>query len=364
MHRSLVSISFIALQALMLPGCGGDDAQATSSSSSSSSNGGFTPYDICAEQHLRDDKVIVCDKPFDAPPYVHLPPAGGLNDYMVSDCTSLWDRDGNARSSIQGPPCEGFYVDEAHLHAFSIYEVTLCGDSIDGPCGAVNPSMIWQFARFAVIDEKAFLAPMTMTSAEGKISAKKMDGTFELDPTLPVRVTFGAPTVSMAQNDGTSSYRVDATIDNLMMGTASADGNCMAPLSMAAAANPFGASTKTSLTLTRVPSMHVAGDDEGVVEFFADDTSLGSDMNPAWFIGPKDLINDKPLVAAKYEGFGHGTPGSIPNITLEIVKGGGATCTPWRGNNLEITRQQIRAGTNTRNQDPQGEERPSLQRPD
>src|SRR5689334_22321690 len=89
MHRALVSVSFIAFSALsILPGCGGDDTQTTStssssSSSSSSSNGGFQPFDICAEQHVRDDHIIVCDKPFDAPPYVHLPPAGGLNDFMV-----------------------------------------------------------------------------------------------------------------------------------------------------------------------------------------------------------------------------------------------------------------------------------------
>src|SRR5262245_15655445 len=128
MQRSLAFISIIAIQAIsILPGCGGDDNQTTStssssSSSSSSSTGGFIPFDICSDQHLRDVTASVCVNPFDAPPYVHLPPAGGLTDYMVSDCTSLWDRDGQPRESIQGPPCDGFYADEAHLHAFSIYE--------------------------------------------------------------------------------------------------------------------------------------------------------------------------------------------------------------------------------------------------
>lgn len=335
MHRSILSISFLALQALALfSGCGGNDNQQTtsgtssSSGSGSSSNGGFMPYDICAEQHVRDDRVIVCDKPFDAPPYVHLPPAGGLTDYMVSDCTSLWDRDGQARTSIQGPPCDGNYVDEGRLHAFSIYEVTLCGDSIDGPCGAGTPLNIWQFSRFAVIDEKAFLAPMTSTSAEGKISAKNADGTFVFEPSLPVRVTFGEAAVAMAQDDGTTAYQIEATIDNLNMGTADHNGGCSTPLSAAGASNPFGSSTKTSLVLTRVPSMHGAGDDEAVIEFFADGTSMGTDMSPAWYFGPKDLISTKPLTPMIYEGIGHGTPGAIPNITLEIVKSGGGVCTP------------------------------------
>jgi hypothetical protein len=334
MHRSLASSTFVAtLFAAILCGCSDGDNQPTTSSSSSSSStssssGGFMPYTICAEQHTRADKVIVCDKPFDAPPYVHLPPAGGLTDYMVSDCNSLWDRDGNAHASIQGPLCDGSYVDEARLHAFTIYEVTLCGDSIDGPCGSGQPLTVWQFAPYAVIDEKAFFAPIAGASAEGKVSVKKVDGSFELDPTLPVRVTFGAPAVLMEQSDETTSYHVDATIDNLKAGIMDAAGNCMASLASAGASNPFGSPMQVTLTLTRVPSMHSPGDDEAVIEFFADGQSLGSDMNPSWYFSPRDLIASTPLTAKMYEGFGHGTPGAIPNITLDIVQGGGSACTP------------------------------------
>jgi hypothetical protein len=286
------------------------------------------PEAICAEQHLRSDKVIVCDKPFDAPPYVHLPPADGLTDYMVSDCNSLWDRDGQMRPSIQGPPCDGNYADEARLHAFSIYQVTLCGDSIDGPCGAGTPTNVWQFATYAVIDEMAFFAPLASTIADAKISTKKVDGSFDLAPTLPVHLTFGAPAVLMPQSDGTTSYHIDATIDNLTSGITDSAGNCMAPLSSAGTNNPFGMAKQVSLTLTRVPSMHAPGDDEAVLEFFADGQSLGTDMNPNWYFSPRDLIAPTPLVAKTYEGFGHGTPGAIPNLTVNIVKGGGTTCTP------------------------------------
>ena len=153
-------------------------------------------------------------------------------------------------------------------------------------------------------------------------------GTFELDPTLPVRVAFGAPTKAMAETDGTSIYRVDATVDNLATGVMSAGGTCLPSPSSANASNPFGTAKQVSLTLTRVPSMHVAGDNHMVIEFHADGMSLGSDMAPSWFFGPKQLIATTPLSPAIYEGFGHGTPGSIPNITLDIVSSGGMACTP------------------------------------
>ncbi|HRI68897.1 MAG TPA: hypothetical protein PK156_31925 [Polyangium sp.] len=336
MHRAVLArFAPLSILVTLFSGCGDDSNQqsttsssSSSSTTSSSSSGDFVPYTICAEQHSRTDGVIICDKPFDTPPYVHLPPAAGLNDYMVSDCASLWDRSGNARTTIQGPLCDGANVDEARLHAFSIYEVTLCGDSVDGPCGSGQPDAVWQFARYAVIDEKAFLAPFASSSAEGKISLRKADGSFELTPTLPIRISFGAPTVAMMQDDGTSAYRLDATVNNLTEGATAADGTCLAPLSAADSANPFGAATQVSLTLTRVPSMHGAGDDEAVVEFFADGTSLGTDMAPSWFIGPKQLIATTPLAPGNYDAFGHGTPGAIPNLVVDLVSSGGTTCTP------------------------------------
>src|SRR5262249_48600170 len=136
------------------------------------------------------------------------------------------------------------------------------------------------------------------------------------------------PAVLMDQSDDTTIYKLDAVVDTMSEGVTAADGKCLSPLSSAGESNPFGAAKQTKVTLTRVPSMHSAGDDEAVVEFFGDGRSMGSDMSPAWFLGPKDLIATKPLSPATYTGFGHGTPGSIPNLTVSIVKGGGMACVP------------------------------------
>ncbi len=103
----------------------------------------------------------------------------------------------------------------------------------------------------------------------------------------------------------------------------------MPALTTAAAANPFGAAAQVRIQFYRVPSMHLPGDDEGVVEYFLDGTSNGSGMDPAWFSPVSALTSTKPATPlGEYSGFGHGTPGYVPTLQLNLVPSGGGVCMP------------------------------------
>ena len=106
------------------------------------------------------------------------------------------------------------------------------------------------------------------------------------------------------------------------------DGSCAPPLASAGVAAPFGGSTDVVVRFQRVPSMHAPGDDEGVLDFLVDGASIGTDMGPSWFVGPAALVASTPPALGAYTGTGHGTPGSIPNIDLTLVTGGGGACSP------------------------------------
>jgi hypothetical protein len=316
----------LALVASFVGGCGDSGGTTTGSSSSSSGAGGNVPaFDACPMQHtIAGDagEVIVCDQAFAAAPFVHLPEATSALDYMaLRACSSFVDRDGNAHAPKAGlavcdDPATGEGNAEMLGHAFAIYETSLDAS------GAVT-----SFRRWAVVDEKNLLAPLAGATLEGKVSKANGDGTFALDPTLPVRVTMPAPALNMTNADGTSVYEIDGAIDNLTSGVVSAGGPCLPSLA-SDGGNPFAGATSVVLAFTRVPSMHGPGDDEAVFDIRVDGGSKGSCMSAAWYVSPADLIAATGPELTTYDGFGHGTPGSIPNVKLDIVKGGGAACSP------------------------------------
>jgi hypothetical protein len=49
-------------------------------------------------------------------------------------------------------------------------------------------------------------------------------------------------------------------------------------------------------------------------------------MAAQWYRGPIDLVRGTLEPSGTYEGFGHGSPGSIPEFTLEAVEAGGQAC--------------------------------------
>ena len=319
-----------------LVGCGGSDGPSSGPTSSGAGGGGGASSGsggaggsgggsvaLCAKQHdetAGGDALIVCDDAFDTAPYVHLPDASATSDVMALDrCTSFIDRDGKQHppsAAITKSLCMKFGTDQdQRVHGWDLYKVTLDAK------GEVTA-----FARYAVIDEKNLLRPLTGSAAEGKISKKKSDGHFNLDTSIPIRVSFGQPEVVQSEKDGTTSYQLVGTVENLSSGVTSADGPCLPPMS-SDSGNPFPGVTKAELWFFRVPSMHLPGDDEGVMDIRADGTSMGTTMAPAWFLGPATLF--KTLTAPPaYQGIGHGTPGDIPSVDLSVKKGGGATCSP------------------------------------
>src|SRR5215471_9792250 len=113
LNRKVVFVTGLVALAAVACGGGGNETSSNPSTSSSTGGGGGMgggggsgPFQICPEQHVLQSGVIVCDKAFDTAPFVHLPPAGGLNDYYALDCKDFTDRDGNHHPAYQGGLCE------------------------------------------------------------------------------------------------------------------------------------------------------------------------------------------------------------------------------------------------------------------
>ncbi len=80
----------------------------------------------------------------------------------------------------------------------------------------------------------------------------------------------------------------------------------------------------SDLVFSRVPSMHGLFDDVSTIAY----NDSNSVMAGALYFDPFDLLGSKDLTLSSYEGIGHGTPGSLPNLSLHVVTSGGAACAP------------------------------------
>lgn len=326
----------MGLTAMVAMGCGGGSSPGGTGGSSStttsggtgggSGGGGGDPSALCPEQHVISaggHDVIVCDTSFTEAPFVHLPDAEVGVDYMaMRGCIAFIDRAGKERALAPALPASSLCADaqgltgpEALAHAFALYRTTLDAE------GRVSA-----FTRWAVIDEKNLLRPFAGITLEGKISAKKGDG-FDFDPSLPLRLSLGLPAVLTKQDDGTTVYQIPAMVENLDTAQKGSDGSCF-PALQGPATDPFSAAKQATLSLYRVPSMHGPGDDELVIEYFVDEVSAGSAMGQTWYFGPEMLFAAAPGTLPVYDGIGHGTPGSLPNLHLVQVSGGGGVCSP------------------------------------
>ncbi len=70
--------------------------------------------------------------------------------------------------------------------------------------------------------------------------------------------------------------------------------------------------------------MHGLFDDVSTIAY----NDSNSVMAGALYFDPFDLLGSKGLTLSSYEGIGHGTPGSLPNLSLHVVTSGGAACAP------------------------------------
>ncbi len=283
--------------------------------SGESSESGGEDMKVCAEQHdemIDGQAVVVCDLAFADPPFVHVPPAQTLPGGRFEAHFALQGAgftDGVETHAFAGTPAER--EAEALRHAFVIYRVV--ADEV-GNVESYTPAVY--------IDERNFLKPVVGLGMQGLISRKTGD-TYELDPTLNVQVSFGLPELVDDSVPGMARYAIPVSVDNLKGGIMGEDGVCMPALESFGAENPF-TSYPSALVFARVPSMHDIFDDVATIAY----TESASVMAESLYLDPLDMIQAEAPVLGEYQGYGHGTPGSIPNLFVHVIDAVAGPCAP------------------------------------
>jgi hypothetical protein len=287
----------------LLAACGG----AAGSDHLDPTPSGPVPADLCAVQHDQDG-IAVCDQLYAEAPFVHLPAASATRVIAGLQNAGFVTADGASYAysgNLIGPD------PEAKRHAVALYELELSGGSVTS------------FRPVLLFSEALFVKPFMGHAFEGSISQR--DGQqYAFDATLPVRVEILDELIDPPSSGAT--YQARVRLANLDSGVTAADGSCMPALTSYGAEAPFAAGATVTLGVSRAPWMHGLGDDELVFELFVDGVSAGSMMAAAWYRGPIDLVRGTLAPAGTYDGVGHGSPGSIPSLTLEPVEAGGQVC--------------------------------------
>jgi len=281
-----------------LAGCAGNDFDAL-------------PGDVCAKQHTTTsdgNEVVVCDALYEQAPFVHLPKVDSGRAFAGIVGTQFVTADGVSYGGVDTTA-------EYTRHAVALYELALDGHEVK------------DYQPVLEFSEAIFLAPFMGRSFEGVISRGMGDGKWAETPSLPVRIDVQASPI-----DGTADradYEAGATIANLGDGVTAGDGSCMPSLASYGSEAPFAAGADVKLGLYRVPSMHNFGDDHFVMVWTVNGTFDGTLMGPTWYRGPIDVLRGTLTPDAQYEGMGHGTPGSIAELNLEVgTVTGGEACAP------------------------------------
>jgi hypothetical protein len=337
MNRAGVQVAAVVTSlVLMLAGCtagsGGSDGSSGGSTGASTGTSTGTPtssggsesggsesggdeLQFCEEQHVETidgQSVVVCDVAFTDPPFVHLPPSKQLAEGHVEAHLALRGQgftDGGDAFPFTGTP-EQFEA-EALRHAFAIYRVELD-----------DMGVVVGYAPAVYIDERNFLRAVAGQVMQGTI-ARKTGDSYESDPTVPIHVTFGAAELTDDTTPGMARYALPIAVNNLAGAVTGEDGTCLPSMASYGPENPFSV-YPSALVFARVPSMHGPFDDVATVAY----TDSASVMAGALYFDPLDLIQATAPKLDLYEGYGHGTPGSIPNLFVQPVSGGGADCTP------------------------------------
>jgi hypothetical protein len=276
--------------------------------------------DWCAAWHeaaTPDGYVVaVCDEAFPEAPYVAVPEDRRLTVLVGSGV--FVDASGAELGALAWDVAET----EAVRHAFALYEVEPDG------AGGVDA-----YAPVVFVDERRMLAPWLTSPLEGLVSRRTVqdDGSeeFELTPSVPLRLELEelVSTEDASLADGALRYTLRYRVANLDAAVTAADGSCLPSLRSYGEADAFHGVTDVVIVGARTPSMHGFGDDAMVYEYLLDGVGRGSVMGPNWYVGPSAAWSEIPA-PPPYEGMGHGTPGSMPEIGLARVEGGGTPCDP------------------------------------
>jgi hypothetical protein len=271
--------------------------------------------------------ITICEEGYPEAPFVRPPPDSASTVFAGLDMrgksfVSRGDRiDATAiMGSLTGAEIEP--GPNGDRYAYAIYEVTLGSDGkaqSATPVILINDAVFWQ-------------SYMIDSDLEGLIS--KRNGidpsgapTFELTPSAPIRLKTSHDLQPMpAGQHGFPYVKVTATVSNRDASILASDGTtCLAALSSLGDTNPFaGVSTGMEPVVSRVPDMHGQADDVWVIEW---PTGIGgSDMSPALYVAPWNLITPTAATFEEAMAAPHGNPSSAPFINVKIVKGGGQSC--------------------------------------
>ncbi|MFO0553917.1 MAG: hypothetical protein U0271_36385 [Polyangiaceae bacterium] len=319
----ILGVLSVCLASAGLLACGDNGASGGSGGSGGSSSGGSSAggagggaaAQFCETQHadtFEGAPVIVCDTTFASAPFLHLPAPTTLGSGNVEGYFALTMQgfsDGVETHAL--PNGSTAPDDEALRHAFALYRVELDAG------GAVV-----DFAPAVFVDERNFLRFFEGMKLEGLVSKETGVDTYELDPTLPIFLSFGTAELADDTDPLMPRYRIPITVNNLVDGAVAEDGTCLTPLDAGGATNPFAA-FPSDLVFDRVPSMHGPFDDEATVSYGDTGASV---MAPAFYVDAATLIRSQAPSFDVYEGWGHGTPGSMPNIFVHVVNSGGEPC--------------------------------------
>jgi len=270
---------------------------------------GEIPADLCKKQHIEegaDGEIAVCEELYDEAPYIHLPKDEADRAFAGVVGTGFVSASGKKYSGVD-------HGAEMDRHGVLVYELSLDGKRVE------------DYRPVLEIRASAFLAPFYGRAAEGAIARSTGADTWAQEPSLPVRFEFDGerPDDSLSGNP-----EARLTIANLHEDVTASDGSCLPALSSHGEDATFGASATVELRAYRRPSMHDFGDDQFVFLFMVDGKDEGTLMAPNWYRGPIDLARGSLLPPDGYEGTGHGTPGAIPEFSVELVEGGGEPCAP------------------------------------
>lgn len=268
---------------------------------------------ICAKQSIQRTSdgvdVVFCDALFDLPPRIHLPPATASSAYAGMTAEALvTDAGASYPHAIRNSADP-----EVKRHASALYEIKIR----EGKLESFRPAVLFA--------ESLFMAPLMGRAFEGLISKRTGANRYDLTPSLPVRVQILTEPYP-GEPDGASKFQVKAILVNLATPVTASDGTCLPSLSSYGTQAPFDIGADVFFTVGRVPSMHTFGDNELVFTLDAGGAWQGSLMATKWFFTPLDIVKNALTPTGTYNGVGHGSPGTIPMLSLQPASGGGSAC--------------------------------------
>lgn len=320
----------IACLLVIVPACGSDPEPPPA-------------FDYCPTQHA-DGDVVVCERAYADHPRVHLPDdtlgADGTAITIYAAFDPLADqplvlRDGSRLAladaaglirpfaELDSGRVDGGLEWPTYEFLETVYEITGTATHVDGGAAAISDAT----ARPIVRLRPDVLDGVMAGAWEGTLSGRTGFNTYDPDVRIPIRVTWTGfesdPQVipHWMPGDGELTYALiaDGTIANATAAVTLADGSCAPSLAALGDGNPI-ADTTATVSMTRVPAMHVAGDYQLVWN-----GGMGSllPVHPAAAI--QDAARAEFLVTTSAP---HGTPNGMQLLDFHAVTDGGTACTP------------------------------------